>query len=150
MTDNKTKLQTLARAANRQAILRMLKEKKNIEQIAIPFDIKGEGGIEFILAVLEAALLPEKFENLPAFNFETHELSDEMFERELAFLNLPLGTGLTGKDLSTLTEHGFYRHWQVLSAKDLPELEEPFGNPFSFAFEGYIMFPERQYVKLLQ
>ena len=131
-------------------MLKMLADRKNIEDMSFLFDFKGEGGKEKALAILEAALLPEKFENIPPFNFETHELSDDMFEKELSFLNLRLGVEFTEKGLKTLKEKGVYHYWQLLSAKELPELEEPFGNPFSFAFEGYIVFPERQYAKLLQ
>jgi hypothetical protein len=151
MSENKTKLQKLATEKNRRGMFILLADGKTIEDIAFLFDIEGEGGKEKALSILEAALLPEQFENLPPFDMETKTFSSEAFAATLVFLNLPIESDeFTDNDLEALTEKGIAKYWQILSAEKLPELESPIGNYFSFPLVLPVVFTEEQKKQLLE
>jgi hypothetical protein len=153
-TDNKSKLQQLATFEDRQSIFRMLKARKKIEVIASPFQAKGDDGIERCFSILEAALLPELFENLPKFDLNTRQFSDETFAKELPLLNYKVSPAdFNEHDLETLNQNGIYRIWQFLAMKTLPDLQlqaDSVPNFFSFAFCLPVIFTEEQQAQLIE
>ncbi|MEI6426071.1 MAG: hypothetical protein WCO66_01840 [Candidatus Absconditabacteria bacterium] len=81
-TSKETKLQEIASFEDRKAILRMLGEGKNLEQIGFPFEEKG--GKDFVFSVVKALLTPDEEE--PKFYIDRKEFSDSGFKAALAFL----------------------------------------------------------------
>jgi len=153
-TNNKTKLQELATPEDRKAIFRMLKEKKTIEQIAIPFEHKG--GVDFVLAVLEAGLLPELFENLPKFDLKTHQFSDEEFKKHLSLFKLAIDfkkEGFSLEESKAIAKKNIFHFGELIQSEgiiDKERLDAYFTQLLNCKISTPVVFTEEQRAQLIE
>jgi hypothetical protein len=154
MSEKKTKLQELATEENRRAILRLLTEGKTVEEIGVILDFIAEGGKEKALAILEAALLPENFENLPAFDMETRMFSDEEFKKHLPLFKLSIdckNEGFSGGEIGRMLSEDIISYAHLIQSEyivDKERLDEFFTLLLNCKISTPVVFSEQQQEQL--
>ena len=119
-TQNQTALQKHATKEERELILKKLLAGFSLQEIYACFMVDKKK--TFVLDTVERALLPEKFENIPAFNPETRELSNEEFQKHLSLFKLAIDfkkEGFTFDEAKNMVNNLIFHFGELIQSKNI-------------------------------